>query len=334
MLNIQLALAQNNQNNQFISEIVNDNYRVEEKATDIGLKEKAKTVKVVFQEIKNDTKTAIEDAIVGYFINFDENTLPTTYYKYKTTNQFFDKSFFVDKINQNSLIFNSKKIIEKHIKTQDLTEDLFDKNGNLIETSKKYIQEVVTKISDSLLDIPKKEIFDFNLIKYTYNKQNKIIEQIEYEKTFDKTKLIASTITKNKYNPSGKVIESEIIEPANTVSTKRNITNYSYNPNNQLVSVINKITESSSTFKYNPKKELVSLITINPNETRKIEYTDKRVASMTITDVDKNLTKIDFVYTNDVKGNWVSALINIVSTDAKNNKTENKYEFLREIEYY
>jgi hypothetical protein len=334
MLNIQFASAQNNINNQFISEIVNDNYRVEEKASDIGLKEKVKTVKVVFQEIKNETKTAIEDAIVGYFLNFDENTLPTTYYKYKTPSQFFDKSFIVDKSNQNSLAFNSKKIIEKHIKLQDRTIDLFDKNGNLYESSCKYIQEFVSKISDSLQDKPKRELTDFYLKKITYNKQNKIVELVDYEKTFDKTKLIVSATTKNKYNPNGKIIESEIIEPTNTLSTKRNITNYSYNTNNQIITINNKFTETSSTFKYNQKKELLSVTNVNPNETRKIEYTDKRVATMTITDVDKNLTKIDFVYTNDVKGNWISALINIVSTDAKNNKTENKYEFLREIEYY
>ncbi len=334
LLNFQFSIAQNTITNQYINEIVNDNFRVEEKSTDIGFKEKVKSVKVVFQEIKKDSKIAIQDAINGYLINFDENSLPSTYYKYKNISDFYDKNLNVEKVNQNKLIFNSKKVLEKHVKSQDWSEDLFDKNGNLIESSNKYIQEIAYKISDSILDNPKKEITDFDLKKYVYNKQNKIIEQIDYEKTFDKTKLIVGLTTKNKYNPNGKIIESEIIEPTILPNSKRNITNYVYNVNNQLTNISNKLTESNTLFKYNLKKELISMLITNPSETRKIEYVDKRVTTMTISDIDKNQTKIDFVYTNDAKGNWVSTLINAVTTDSKMNKTENKYEFLREIEYY
>ena len=332
IVNIHSLNAQVSEKNESITEIIAENFRVYEKATAIGLQGKVKTVKTIFQEIKTDnnivSKSPINGNLIGYIENYNEKGSPSTYYQYQSFDQFNNKDFTAKDSEKNLIIFNKKNILEKHIHTQDGITELYDKNGNLIISENKYSN---SNVNDSIKTNNK--IIDYNIRKYKYNKSEKIIEQIDYETTFDKKVLNVYVTTRNKYNPVGKIIESEVIEELNKNSKIKNKTFYKYYPDNRIKSISNPLFETNTSFKY-IKPNIQTITTKVKTEIKVTELIGKRFKSIKVTQDGKEMTNIDFQYTDDLTGNWILQKITIVSIDSDNKKSENKFEFVREIEYY
>lgn len=337
-LTVNIIYAQDN--STYIKEIITENFKVLEKSSNVGLQSKVKTLKVAFLN-KNisDKPTAIQDAPSGYFINYDNSGLPTSYHKYRSTNDYFNNDFAAtqDLINE---ITYSKKKIEKHINNQDSYTEMYDLNGNITEIQSKYSAENFDdKAANDSLVIPaaKGFITDYLVRKNKYNAQKKLIEQLDYQNTFDKNILQTYATTKFKYSPTGKIIKSEIVLESNKNITPANneIIEYKYFAFDKLASIVNKLQNITMTYKYSPTKELVSITTVSPALNKVAEFKKNLPSTTVYTDGLKNITTAIYAYTFDDKKNWTAATIKMTTVNNENKVTaEENYEILRTIEYY
>lgn len=336
-LTVNIIYAQDN--STYIKEIIAENFKVLEKSSSIGLQSKIKTLKVAFLDKNISNKpTAIKESPNGFFINYDNSGLPTSYHKYRSIDDFFNNDFVATQDLINELTYSKKKI-EKHINHQDNYTEMYDLNGNITEIQSKYnaedIQETATDSTATL--VAKDYITDFLVRKNKYNAQKKLIEQLDYQNTFDKNILQTYATTKFKYSPTGKIIKSEIVLESNKniIPANNEIIEYKYNAFDKLASIVNKLQNISMIYKYSPTKELVSITTVSPALNKVAEFKKNLPSTTVYTDGLKNITTAIYAYTFDDKKNWTAATIKMTTVNNENKVLgEENYEILRTIEYY
>ncbi|MBC7536047.1 MAG: hypothetical protein H7258_10170, partial [Ferruginibacter sp.] len=210
---------------------------------EIGITGKVKNIKLYIQSVQKNRKNIIErEPRFGFYYEFDKLGRARSNFIYDTIELVKENKSVIDKNQKNHVFFSKNGVIEREVRDGGTVTDLYDRNGNLVETVMNNAANTLTGGEDMLYDIT----------EYTYDKNNKILRKTDYWPTRNRDSLKVEAITKNKLDESGNIVEMEVIS-----GPQKLITRYEYDDRNNPVYISN--ADQSITREYDENNELEKL---------------------------------------------------------------------------
>lgn len=303
---------------RFYQEIITDNLYDTKNLKELGLTAKVKNIKLYLQSVEKNSKNVLEKAPeFGAFYEFDKSGRAQASYVYDDIDELKKSKATIDKKKKSYVFYNKNGVIEKEIRDAGTTTDIYDKNGNVIETIIDNTANTTEPDKDSI----------YGLIKYVYDKSNKILQQTEYEKTTNRDSLTIYSITNNKLDEKGNIVENETI-----IGKRKFRTSFEYDNNNNQTAISNN--GQNVAMEYDANNSLIKYEFSSQLGEEVITYKNKKILSKEYTVDGRNNKTLAYTYKYDKNGNWIFCNIDVIIYNEKNQTMRLKYEIIREIEYY